>query len=104
MYLVDTNIFLELLLSQEKHKVCKEFLYKNLAHLNISDFSLHSIGVILFRKKREITFLKFVNDFVSKVEILTLSEENYSGLIGEGKKPLLDFDDSYQFPWQKNMV
>ena len=97
MYLADTNIFLELLLSQEKHKVCKEFLYKNLAHLNISDFSLHSIGVILFKKRRETTFLKFADDFVSKVGILTLSKANYPGLAGTGRKLSLDFDDSYQF-------
>ena len=29
MYLVDTNIFLEILLKQEKSKECKKFLEKN---------------------------------------------------------------------------
>lgn len=96
MYLADTNIFLELLLSQKKHKECKDFLHENLEHINISDFSLHSIGVILFRKSRETTFLRFVNDFVSKVEVLTLSKDNYAGLVGKEKKISLDFDDSYQ--------
>ncbi len=55
MYLVDTNIFLEILLGQDKSSVCKDFLNKNDDKIFISDFSLHSIGVILFRfKKKEI--------------------------------------------------
>jgi len=49
MNLVDTNIFLEILLKQEKSEACKSFLSKNKGAINISDFTLHSIGVILFR-------------------------------------------------------
>ena len=48
MYLIDTNIFLEVLLTQEKKETCKKFLDENIKNLYISDFSLHSIGVILF--------------------------------------------------------
>ena len=48
MYLIDTNVFLEVLLAQEKKQICKDFLKVNIEKLNISDFSLHSIGVILF--------------------------------------------------------
>ncbi len=44
--LIDTNIFLEILLDQEKKNICKEFLNYNIDHLFLSDFSLHSIGVI----------------------------------------------------------
>lgn len=47
MFLVDTNIFLEILPGQEKKTICKEFLDDNAGNLNISDFSLHSLGVIL---------------------------------------------------------
>ncbi len=97
MYLADTNIFLEVLLSQKKHKVCKEFLHDNVEYIGISDFSLHSIGVILLRQNREKVFLKFMNDFVSKVEILGLSKKNYAELAGIREISLLDFDDSYQF-------
>ncbi len=49
MYLLDTNIFLEILLGQEKKDECKKFLIANEDNIFISDFSLHSIGVILFR-------------------------------------------------------
>lgn len=48
MYLIDTSVFLEVLLTQDKKEKCKKFLSDNLEELNISDFSLHSIGIILF--------------------------------------------------------
>jgi predicted nucleic acid-binding protein len=53
MYLVDTNVFLEILLTQEKQDACRKFLETNVGSLFISDFSLHSIGVILFRNNKE---------------------------------------------------
>ena len=49
MYLVDTNVFLEIILTQDKREECKEFLDKNIRDIYISDFSLHSVGVILFQ-------------------------------------------------------
>ena len=97
MYLIDTNIFLEILLSQKQKDICKEFLSSNIEHIYISDFSLHSIGVILFRNNKETVFNKFVEDIIQKIKILTLSEELYSDL-GEVKEEFgLDFDDAYQF-------
>ena len=39
MYLLDTNIFLEILLKQDKSDKCKAFLNDNIGLLNISDFS-----------------------------------------------------------------
>ena len=48
--LVDTNIFLEVLLEQSRANDAKKLLIKTNAYdFLISDFSLHSIGV--FRKK-----------------------------------------------------
>ena len=58
-YLVDTNIFLEILLSQERKDDCKSFLDENVGSLFISDFSLHSIGVILFSDNKEGVFYGF---------------------------------------------
>lgn len=55
-YLVDTNVFLEILLAQDQKEKAKTFLTQNIDYLFISDFSLHSIGVFLFREKRESTF------------------------------------------------
>ena len=50
MYLVDTNIWLERLLDQAKSEEVGRFLSDTPPNqLIISDFSLHSIGVILDR-------------------------------------------------------
>ena len=53
-YLVDTNIWLELLLKQEKSDVVSEFLtIVPPNQLFVSDFAIHSIGVILSRLKKK---------------------------------------------------
>jgi predicted nucleic acid-binding protein len=39
MYLIDTNIFLEILMGQEKKTDCKEFLEEHIENLNISDMA-----------------------------------------------------------------
>ena len=46
--LIDTNILLEILLSQEHAKEAKHFLdHMPRESLHLSDFSLHSIGLML---------------------------------------------------------
>jgi len=70
MFLVDTNVFLEVLLRQDKKEDCKRFLEKNIRDLNITDFSLHSIGVILFRYGKEDIFQKFVEDIIPNTRLL----------------------------------
>ena len=72
MYLIDSSVFLEVLLTQEKSKICKDFLDLNIDKLHISDFSLHSIGVILFRNKKEEIFQSFVTDAIPNVMIVSL--------------------------------
>ncbi len=94
--LIDTNIFLEILLDQVKKETCKDFLNKNIDNLNISDFSLHSIGVILLRNKKYKIFAKFINDILPKTSIVNLSKERYTEIPKISKKYNLDFDDSYQ--------
>jgi len=97
MYLVDTNIFLEILLAQKKKEKCKEFLNTNIKELYISDFSLHSIGVILFRSNKEDVFQKFVNDIIPNIEIITLPKDLYKDLSEVKRTFKLDFDDAYQY-------
>ncbi|MCP4622101.1 MAG: PIN domain-containing protein, partial [bacterium] len=94
MYLIDTNIFLEILLSQKKKDICKEFIVLNIGNIYISDFSFRSIGVILFRNNKEIIFNRFVKDIIGKIKILTLPEELYPDLSTVKEKFGLDFDDA----------
>lgn len=48
--LIDTNIFLEIFLGQARRVDCESYLNQHLGHLHLSDFTLHSIGVILFKR------------------------------------------------------
>jgi uncharacterized protein len=100
-YLVDTNIFLEILLSQSKKEKCKSFLQENSGSLFISDFSFHSIAVILFRFKAYDVLLKFVRD-IESIEILSLSKKQLDAVTQHSKEFNLDFDDSYQLEVMKN--
>lgn len=50
--LLDTNVFLEILLEQERAAEARTLLKQTSEHeFFLSDFSLHSIGLLLFRQK-----------------------------------------------------
>ncbi|GAB6163757.1 hypothetical protein JCM12298_29170 [Desulfothermus naphthae] len=63
MYLVDTNIWLERLLEQERSDEVAELLNSiSTEKLFITDFSFHSIGIILTKFKKFEILTKFVHD------------------------------------------
>lgn len=100
MFLVDTNIWLELLLEQERADQVRRFLDALPSNqLAISHFSLHSIGVILGRYGRRTALLQFVHDlFVDgKVDLVTLAPENFEHITDAMQIHGLDFDDAYQY-------
>lgn len=101
MFLVDTNVFLEIILGQTKKERCKKFLNDNIENLNITDFSLHSIGVILFRYDKEDIFKKFVEDVIPNTKLLSLPIKLYRELINASRSLNLDFDDAYQYSTAK---
>jgi uncharacterized protein len=99
-YLVDTNVWLELLLDQEKSSISSTFF--DLIPVNkllVSDFSIHSIGVILSRLKKLDVFEKFIDDlFVyGQLEQLSLDPIDLLDVAKNMQEYQLDFDDSYQF-------
>lgn len=96
-YLIDTNIFLEILLKQKKKEKCKKFLNANVGRLHISDFSLHSIGVILFREGKMNAFRKFIDDTMPDTKLLSLPIEGYQNVATAKNQLRLDFDDAYQY-------
>jgi predicted nucleic acid-binding protein len=95
--LIDTNVFLEILLEQEQQKLCKQFIIDNLDNLFISDFSLHSIGVVTFRKNKETLFTAFVQDMLPHLNVLALPKNSYIEMNTLSKTLNLDFDDAYQY-------
>jgi len=80
MYLVDTNIWLELLLEQEKWQEVK-FFFENVNALNIhiTEFSIYSIGIILSRYRKTGIFRDFITALVyeSQVNIIRLKGEDH---------------------------
>lgn len=99
-YLIDTNVWLERLLDQEKSVIAsKLFDLIPTDLLFVSDFSIHSIGVILSRLKKYEVFEKFINDlFINgQIELLSLDSFDLLDVIENIQKHKLDFDDSYQF-------
>lgn len=102
MFLIDTNVFLEILLKQGKRERCKKFLDENIGNLHVTDFSLHSVGVILYKYNRSDVFQKFVKDTLPKIQIMSLPVALYENMESISKRMKLDFDDAYQYSVAKH--
>jgi predicted nucleic acid-binding protein len=100
MFLVDTNVWLERLLDQASSRDVGSFLEKYPSdQLIITDFSFHSIGVILNRLRKEKLFLDFTDDILVRggVMIGSIGAEEMKSVVAAIKKYKLDFDDAYQY-------
>lgn len=99
MYLVDTNIFLEALLRQERAAEVESFFQSiDLDTIFMTDFSVYSIGIALFRVKNFTIFTRFVEDMiVDGISILSLTPGDLKTLNHTTQKFNLDFDDVYQY-------
>jgi predicted nucleic acid-binding protein len=99
VYLVDTNIFLEALLDQERRPEVESFLEAiDWETISITDFSLYSIGIRLFRLKRFTLFLPFLEDLIGNgIVIRSLNLEDLKTLDQLMQEFNLDFDDAYQY-------
>jgi uncharacterized protein len=76
MYLVDTNIWVEVLFEQERAEEAREFLSSvKVSTLFITDFSIHSMGVIAMRHKKPELFDKFIADMLedSAIPVINLN-------------------------------
>jgi len=102
MYLVDTNIFLEVLLSRDKKEECKKLLRalrdgkeKGI----VTDFTVHSVIVIMdhFKKLRELkTFLSSLTAYKGlSIYNTTITDEVKATEIAI--KQNLDMDDAIQY-------
>ena len=96
-FLVDTNVFLEILLNQPGRAKCEQFLQQSTGALAIADFSLHSIGVIALRRQQAGLFADFLSDSLPNLELLHLDRIGYPAVARAAQLFDLDFDDAYQF-------
>jgi uncharacterized protein len=100
MYLVDTNVWLERLLNQDKSDEVGRFLNRvSVRDLSVTDFTLHSICVILTRLTQSKVLLDFVQDvFVDgAVNLVSIKPSDTRFLVEVIEKYELDFDDAYQY-------
>ncbi len=92
IYLADTNVWLERLLQQDKAGEVEQFLTAIPSEkIAISDFALHSIGVILAHLKKPDVFVR------GDVQMVSLSSTEHLELSRSLKERSLDFDDAYQY-------
>ena len=100
MFLLDTNIWLELLLDQDKAAQVRCLLEAEEAgQFALTDFSLYSLGVILTRLEKDEVFLDFLCDTLedSAVRLIRLDTASLKEVPMVRRKFGLDFDDAYQY-------
>jgi len=100
VYLLDTNIFLELLLDQKESESVRALLSSQTPdELSTSDLAFHSIGIILYQKNAPHLFSDFVRDLFGEggIAIFVLGSEDMERLEQVATTFNLDFDDAYQY-------
>jgi len=100
MFLVDTNIWLERILDQDKSHQVQSFLQQISSNkLFITDFTYHSIGVIITTLGQGDAFDRFTRDICmdGAVSLIRLKPEASKQLIEVIDQFKLDFDDAYQY-------
>lgn len=97
--LVDTNIILEVFLDQDSAVEAQTLLSSEEHELYLSDFSLHSIGLILFQRGRAAAFKDFLTDMMDggSLNLLSLPVSSLAALGETSARFKLDFDDAYQY-------
>ena len=100
MLLLDTNIILEIALEQDNAQECVNLLEQyDKIDFFISDFSIHSIGVILNKRNNLEKFDKLIEDLRLVLKAILSLDHYYDlkRLINIMKVFDLDFDDAYQY-------
>jgi len=100
MYLLDTNILLELLLNQKKADEVERLLLETPPEmLSVSEFTIDSIGVILIRRIMHDIFLKAVEDMllVGGIRLMRIGPEDMQRVVLASRRFKLDYDDAYQY-------
>lgn len=100
MYLIDTNIWLERLLGQQQSDLVGQFLAQLPSNqLAMTDFTLHSIALVMTRRQLYSAFEQFVQDIFVEgaVGLLSLSPPELPAVISAMQQQHLDYDDAYQY-------
>jgi len=100
MYLLDTNIWLERLLDQDKSEEVRLFLDSIPSQLiAITDFAFHSVAIVLCKLQRTDVLKSLIQDaFIEgSVSLIHLEPEDIYRVVSVIENHKLDFDDAYQY-------
>ncbi len=97
--LLDTNIFLKILLAQPKAQAAQRFINsQQQGSLALSNYSLDGIGLKLYWAKKIDVLEQFGRELKdAEITILTIEPQDLGALVKNIKKWNLDFDDAYQY-------
>jgi uncharacterized protein len=97
-YLLDSNVWLELLLTRKNAVDVRRLLAAIPGRrLVISTFSLHSVGVYVAKRRPDL-FLDFLDDLTSSNNaVVGLSVAEIARALRSMQSYGLDFDDAFQF-------
>ncbi|MCS7208224.1 MAG: PIN domain-containing protein [Fimbriimonadales bacterium] len=99
-FLVDTNILLEVLLLQERTQEATDFLNQTPPQdVAISDFTLYSIGIRLFRQGAYTSYEQLVDDLFRNrgIHLVRLPLDQHEQVAQVAQRFGLDYDDAYQY-------
>lgn len=99
MYLVDTNVWMNILLKRHQFEISYDFLTQVPSkYLFISDFSLHSICLLNLNSRNVANLNLFLDNIIinRKVEQLFLKPKDLPKVLINAERNHLDFDDAYQ--------
>ena len=100
MFLIDTNVWMERLLGQERSAEVGQFLDAVPADaLFITDFAFHSICLAMCRLNQQEGLQRFIRDLFESggVMLLHLEAEEVLQVLEIMQRFHLDFDDAYQY-------
>jgi predicted nucleic acid-binding protein len=102
MYLIDTNVFLEVLLERENYSDCKDFLEKVqngdvTAYQTV--FSLHTIAIILERLLGLDAYKEFLETVLNfeGISFYSTNPQDEVKVCEAAKEQGLDFDDALHY-------
>lgn len=100
MYLIDTNILLEIFLQRERSPEAKRFLrIIPFSNIYVTDLTIYSIGLSLFKANLPDTYLTFLNDLFTNGEVwrVELMMDNMPKVAETAQKYQMNFHDAYQY-------
>jgi len=97
--LLDTNVFLEVIFNQRQALIARVLLNSVNHELFISNFSLHSVGVQVIRRRGGKRWRRFLEELIlpGHVTVLALSSDKLRSVGDIAQRFGLDFDDAYQY-------